>query len=108
MTTFEHGVGPELAEWDQKTRLLRGFEATVIPGLLQTAEYARARFEESIRRLKLPNNINEAVQARIMRQEMLYRPDKRFHFVLTEAALRFRLCASEVMLGQLARLVSFS
>lgn len=43
-----------------------------------------------------------------MRQEILYRPDKRFHFVLTEAALRFRLCAPEVMLGQLDRLVSFS
>lgn len=98
----------ELAEWDQKTRLFRAFEATVIPGLLQTAEYARARFAEGIRRLKLPNDINEAVQGRMMRQEILYRPDKRFHFVLTEAALQFRLCAPEVMLGQLDRLISFS
>ncbi len=98
----------ELIVWDQKTRLFRAFEATVIPGLLQTAEYARARFAEGIRRLKLPNDINEAVQGRMMRQEILYRPDKRFHFVLTEAALRFRLCAPEVMLGQLDRLVSFS
>jgi hypothetical protein len=38
----------------------------------------------------------------------LYRPDKRFHFVLTEAALRMRLCPPEIMLGQLDRLVSFS
>ncbi len=38
---------------------------------------------------------------------MLYRPDKRFHFVLTEATLRYRLCAPEVMLGQLDRLVTF-
>ena len=98
----------ELAEWDQKTRFFRAFEATVIPGLLQTAEYARARFAEGIRRLNLPNDINEAIQGRMKRQEILYRPDKRFHFVLTEAALRFRLCAPEVMLGQLDRLVSFS
>jgi transcriptional regulator with XRE-family HTH domain len=98
----------ELAELDRKTRLFRAFEATVIPGLLQTAGYARARFAEGIRRLKLPNDINEAVQGRIQRQEILYRPDKRFHFVLTEAALRFRLCSPEVMLGQLDRLVSFS
>lgn len=95
-------------EWDEKTRLFRAFEATVIPGLLQTAEYARSRFAEGIRRLNLPNDIDEAVQARIQRQEILYRPDKRFHFVLTEAALRFRLCPPEVMLGQLDRLVSFS
>jgi transcriptional regulator with XRE-family HTH domain len=46
---FRTGLRPrqkELAEWDQRTRLLRVFEATVIPGLLQTAEYARARFTE--------------------------------------------------------------
>ncbi|GAA4239214.1 helix-turn-helix transcriptional regulator [Actinomadura meridiana] len=98
----------EHIEWDQKTRLFRAFEATVIPGLLQTAEYARARFAEGIRRLKLPNDINEAVAARVQRQDILYRPDKRFHFVLTEAALRFRLCPTEVMLGQLDRLVSCS
>lgn len=39
---FRAGLRPrqnELAEWDQKTRLIRAFEATVIPGLLQTAEY---------------------------------------------------------------------
>jgi transcriptional regulator with XRE-family HTH domain len=98
----------EHVEWDQKTRLFRVFEATVIPGLLQTAEYARARFAEGIRRLKVPNDINEAVAARIQRQAILYRPDKRFHCVLTEAALRFRLCPPEVMLGQLDRLISFS
>ena len=97
-----------LLEWDQRTRLFRAFEATVVPGLLQTAEYARVRFAEGIRRLKLPNDINDAVAARVQRQEILYRPDKRFHFVLTEAALRFRLCSPEVMLGQLDRLVSLS
>lgn len=98
----------ELIEWDQKTRLFRAFEVSVIPGLLQTAEYARARFAEGVRRLRLPNDINEAVATRVQRQEILYRPDKRFHFVLTEAALRFRLCPPEVMLGQLDRLVSLS
>lgn len=95
-------------EWDQKTQFFRAFEATVIPGLLQTAEYARYRFAEGIRRLKLPNDIDEAVAHRLQRQEVLYRPDKRFHFVLTEAALRLRLCPPSVMLGQLDRLVSFS
>jgi transcriptional regulator with XRE-family HTH domain len=105
------GIRPrqhELAELDQKTRLFRVFEATVIPGLLQTSEYARARFAEGIRIFKLPNDINEAVEGRMKRQDIFYRPDKRFHFVLTEAALRFRMCSPEVMLGQLDRLVSLS
>jgi len=108
---FRAGFRPrqsEIAELDQKTRLFRIFETTVIPGLLQTAGYARVRFAESIRRLKLPNDINEAVQGRMQRQEILYRPDKRFRFVLPEAALRLRLCPPNVMLGQLDRLVSLS
>lgn len=98
----------EIAELDAKTRLFRAFESTFIPGLLQTAEYARARFAQSITVFKVRNDINEAVRARVQRQEILYRPDKRFHFVLTEAALRYRLCPPEIMLGQLDRLVSFS
>ncbi len=65
-------------------------------------------FAEGIRVLRVPNDINEAVPGRVRRQEILYRPDKRFHFVLTEAALRMRLCPPEIMLGQLDRLVSFS
>ena len=98
----------EHIEWDQRTRFFRAFEATVIPGLLQTAEYARYRFAEGIRRLKVPNDIDEAVALRLQRQEILYRTDKRFHFVLTEAALRLRLCPPAIMLGQLDRLVSLS
>jgi transcriptional regulator with XRE-family HTH domain len=98
----------KIAELDAKTRLFRAFEPTFIPGLLQTAEYARARFAQSVTVFKVRNDINEAVQARIQRQEMLYRPDKRFHFVLTEATLRYRLCSPQVMLGQLDRLISLS
>lgn len=98
----------ELAAWELRTRVFRVFEVGVIPGLLQTAEYARPQLAEGVRMLNLPDDIDEAVQGRIRRQEILYRPDKRFHFVLTEAALRFRMCTPEVMLGQLDRLISLS
>lgn len=98
----------EIARLDARTRYFRAFEPTFIPGLLQTAGYAQVRFTQSVGVLGVPNDINDAVQARVKRQEILYRTDKRFHFVLTEAALRYRLCAPEIMLGQLDRLVSFS
>ena len=98
----------EIAELDAKTQLFRAFESTVIPGLLQTAEYARARFSQSINVFRVRNDIDEAVRARVKRQDILYRPDKQFHFILTEAVLRYRLCPPEVMLGQLDRLISFS
>lgn len=98
----------EIADLDAQTRLFRAFESTFIPGLLQTAEYARYRFAQSITVFRVRNDIDEAVAARVQRQNILYRPDKRFHFVLTEAALRYRLCPPEIMLGQLDRLISFS
>jgi transcriptional regulator with XRE-family HTH domain len=97
-----------LSQIDEKTRLYRGFDNTVIPGLLQTPEYARARFAQVVMVHRVPNDINEAVKARMQRQEMLYRPDKRFHFVLTEAALRYRLVSIDIMLGQLDRLMAIS
>jgi hypothetical protein len=98
----------ELIEQDEQTKLYRAFESTLIPGLLQTPEYARARFAQAVMVHKTPNDINEAVQVRMKRQEILYRPDKRFHFVLTEAALRYRLCPIDTMLAQLERLVALS
>lgn len=98
----------EIAEINAKTRLFRVFESTYIPGLLQTAEYARSRFAQSITVFKVPNDINEAVRTRMQRQDILYRPEKRFHFVLTEAVLCYRLCPPEVMLGQLDRLISMA
>jgi transcriptional regulator with XRE-family HTH domain len=96
------------SELDAKTRLFRVFEATVVPGLLQIAEYARSRLAQGVILYNATNDINEAVQARMKRQELLYREDKRFHFVVTEAALRLRLCSSTVMLAQLDRLMSLS
>ncbi|WP_163549117.1 helix-turn-helix domain-containing protein [Candidatus Frankia nodulisporulans] len=98
----------EIADLDARTRLFRAFEPTVIPGLLQTAEYARARFAETVAVFRVPGGVDDAVRIRMQRQEMLYRSDKRFHFVLTEAALRYRLCPVEVMMAQLDRLVSLS
>lgn len=98
----------ELSQTDQRTKLYRSFEPAVIPGLLQTPEYARARFSQVVMVHQVPNDINEAVAKRMQRQEMLYRPDKAFHFVITEATLRYRLCPVEIMLGQLDRLISLT
>lgn len=95
-------------EEEQRVRLFRVFATGVVPGLLQTAEYARAGFEEVSRLFEAATDIDEAVRLRMQRQEILYRQDKRFHFVLTEAAMRYRRCPVEVMLAQLDRLVSLS
>jgi transcriptional regulator with XRE-family HTH domain len=98
----------EIADLEERTKVLRAFEATAVPGLLQTAEYARARFAEAPPLFGGAHDVDEAVRERLRRQETLYRPEKRFHFVLTEAALRFRLCADDAMLAQLERLVALT
>jgi transcriptional regulator with XRE-family HTH domain len=98
----------KLSELDTKTRLFRVFEATVVPGMLQTAEYARVRLAQGVILYNASNDINAAVEARMKRQELLYREDKRFHFVIPEAVLRLRLCGSNIMLAQLDRLISLS
>jgi hypothetical protein len=58
-----------------------------------TLGYARTRFAQSITVFKVRNVTSmKLCKARIQRQETLHRADKRFHFVLTEAVLRYRLC----------------
>ncbi|WP_283137058.1 helix-turn-helix domain-containing protein [Rhizohabitans arisaemae] len=96
------------ADMERQTGLLRVFEPVFVPGLLQTSGYARHRLAQAISVFGGPNDIDGAVRARMLRQEILYDPRKRFHFVITEAVLRYRLCAPEVMLPQLDRLVAAS
>jgi transcriptional regulator with XRE-family HTH domain len=98
----------QLAEIDAQTRSFRVFDPATIPGILQTAEYARARFAEGALLFGTPNDIDYAVRTRMQRQEMLYRRDKQFHFVITEATLRYRRASLEVQLAQLDRLMSLS
>jgi transcriptional regulator with XRE-family HTH domain len=96
------------AELEAETTLTRNFESIVIPGLLQTPEYARFRLREGITYDESPDDLDEAVGARMQRQQVLYRTGKKFHFVVAESALRMRLCPPEVMIGQLDRLVALS
>jgi hypothetical protein len=72
------------------------------------AQFARALFSRAVVVHKVPNDVNDAVAKRMQRQEMLYSTDKAFHFVITEATLRYRLCSPDILLGQLDRLVSLT
>jgi Domain of unknown function (DUF5753) len=96
------------AEMEREASTLRVFEPAHVPGLLQTAGYARHRLTQAIIVFGATNDIDDAVRARMARQEVLYDPRKRFHVVITEAVLRYRMCPPEVMLPQLDRLVAAS
>lgn len=90
---------------ERDTRMLRAFEPGVVPGLLQTAEYARHLFERLVDLRETPNDVSDAVGVRMQRQSVLYDPSKSFHFVVTMGALRARVAPASAMRGQLDRLV---
>jgi transcriptional regulator with XRE-family HTH domain len=97
-----------LAEIESASRTVRDFEPVFIPGLLRTPEYARHRLAEGLEVHGAPDDLDEAGAARIQRQQVLYRSGKTFHIVITEAALRYRLCPAEAHAGQLDRLVNLA
>lgn len=93
-------------EDEAEVRSFRVFQTMVIPGLAQTPDYARVCLSHSEPLFGPRHDVDETVRIRMQRQEILGEPDRRFHFVIAESALRFRLCEQEVMLGQLDHLMS--
>lgn len=83
---------------------VRNLQTAVVPGLLQTADYARAVFEGLVP-VWGRTDVEAAVRERLRRQDVLYRADKEFRFLVTEAALRTRLCPTGVHRAQLDRLL---
>ncbi|MFD7699149.1 helix-turn-helix domain-containing protein [Streptomyces caelestis] len=85
--------------------LLRLFQPSLVPGLLQTPEYIRAVLEP---KGLTDEQLSRTVSARIERQRVLYDTSKALHFVVTEPVLRWRLLPPAMMAGQLDRIVSVS
>lgn len=90
----------------ERTKLFRGYENTVLPGLFHTAEYATAILQFWNEFLDLSSDIDEAVATRMERQRILYTGNRRFFFILEEQTLRTRVGGTEVMLGQLDRMLA--
>jgi transcriptional regulator with XRE-family HTH domain len=92
---------------EQNTTRIRGVETMCVPGLLQTPDYARAIFRTQADLLDVPaGDVDDAVAARVTRQQVLYDRTKQIEILLTEAALCHPVCAPEEMVGQLDRLSS--
>ncbi|MEU5419987.1 helix-turn-helix transcriptional regulator [Streptomyces sp. NPDC020799] len=87
-------------ELEQEATTVHEFQSQIIPGLLQTENYARAMLE-AVR----PANLDDLVAARMSRQSLLER-GTRFWFVLDEPALLRAIGGKEVMREQLARLLA--
>lgn len=98
----------EISKDEEETTLFRSFQTFLIPGLLQTPQYAEARLTEGLDFLEISDDVDAAIQARMERQQILYKGDRRFHIILCEVALTAGMASTEVILGQLDRLLTLS
>jgi transcriptional regulator with XRE-family HTH domain len=107
-----HKYGDVLPDWfqvyvglEEAASLIRLYEVQFVPGLLQTADYARA-----VVRLgqpgAAPEEIERRVSLRLGRQELLTKPGgPRLWAIVDEAALRRPIGGKEVMRAQLVQLI---
>jgi transcriptional regulator with XRE-family HTH domain len=84
---------------------ISAFQSSVVHGLLQTADYARAGHEGAMPRLD-PGQIDLQIEAKLTRQRILTEDDPpRFSVVLDEAALHREIGGRRVMAAQLVKIL---
>lgn len=88
------------------TEVMRVYHPFLIPGLLQTAEYAEGVLRSVVEFQQVPDDVDDGVSTRMERQQILYRRNHRFHFVIAEQALRTTVGNDQTMIGQLDRLLA--
>ena len=115
--SYTEGVKPERIFLDPTNRYtaletdavgLQSFDLSVLHGLLQTEDYARAVLSE-----QLPHHerheIDQLVELRMRRQEALYRPDPlRLDMVVDESVLVRTVGNRVVMAGQMRHLLELT
>lgn len=92
----------KLTEAEQRATVIRDYELALVPGLLQTEEYARALIGASRRSA----DVEDRVTARMARQEVLWRDNPpRLWVLLDEMVIRRTIGGSEVHHAQLDALI---
>lgn len=91
---------------ESDTKLMRWYEPVLVPGILQTADYASEVMRRVIKFYDIPDDLDAGVAERMERQTILYRGDHRFHFILAQQALNTTVGGVETMIGQLDRLLA--
>ncbi|MFD4598362.1 helix-turn-helix domain-containing protein [Streptomyces sp. NPDC058464] len=90
-----------LLGYEGSASIIRTFEPILVPGLLQTEEYAH----EVLRLTSPPEKVDERSELRLERQERLLRSDgPQMHFILDENAISRVVGGPDVMRRQVKRL----
>jgi hypothetical protein len=92
-------------QWEREATRIVVFQPVDIPGLAQTAEYAR----RVITLFGVPeHDIPAMVQARMQRTSVLYEPGREIVLLITEAAIRLRIVPVPVLVEQIDRLTNIA
>jgi transcriptional regulator with XRE-family HTH domain len=96
----------EIAASERAARTIRAVDTAAVPGLLQTPDYAREIFATQASLLEVPNDVDDAVRARMQRQQVLYEPDRTIEILVAEAAVLHPIAPAPVMAAQIHRLIA--
>lgn len=99
-------VQEDMASLEQRARTIRQFDLALVPGLLQTADYATALFQSLADVRDTPRDTDQAVRARLLRQSVLYDSTKKITLLTSEFALRHAIGDRAIMAAQLDRLIA--
>jgi transcriptional regulator with XRE-family HTH domain len=105
-----HGYGRNqqaVEELERESKLVTNFEPSIVPGLLQTAEYARRAILTWDPKIGV-DDVADYVSGRLQRQQALYDPSQSWEFIVTEGALRWQPGPPEVLRAQLGHLRSMA
>lgn len=86
------------------TKYQRSYSPDLVPGLLQTPDYARAVLTRCSAVLGSPDDIEQTTTARMERQKGLDAPGRQFRILINEAALSKTVGSAAVMATQLRQL----
>ncbi|MGW0250177.1 Scr1 family TA system antitoxin-like transcriptional regulator [Nocardia goodfellowii] len=99
-------IGPELQRlygMEFGAQSIRSYDSLIVPGLLQTEDYARALISADV--MIRPVQVEQLVSIRMRRQERLFGPSPvELTAVIGEAALRQQTGGPQVLRGQLSHL----
>ncbi|WP_165984284.1 helix-turn-helix transcriptional regulator [Streptomyces sp. YIM 98790] len=88
----------------ERTGICRVYASNVVPGFFQTPAYATALLTAITRFQGTPDDVADAVAARLTRSRFLYEGGHRFGVLLEETVLRYRVGDTATMRGQLRHL----
>jgi transcriptional regulator with XRE-family HTH domain len=90
----------------ERTTLFKVYCSTLVPGLVQTPAYATALLSSITAFRQTPNDVQDAVAARVSRNHVLGSPGKRFVMLVEESVLRYGIGDQKTMLAQLGHLMT--